>query len=500
VVAIASFAACVMMVRVSPDAAFYLPWFRMWEPLAGALLALSLGSESPSASPLHAEWLAWTGGLLVVGSAFVLGRGASFPSWTALAPVVGTAMLIGAGERTYLARTILSWRPVVGLGLISYPLYLWHWPLISLLADSHPTVGVGSRARLCLVAILLATATYLFLERPSRTSYRRWPRGTVSALSGGMILLLVASLGLARASTTAGVTTLPELAFLEQAKFLDVELRAGLGSRPCERLVDLPEDSEVVCRITGPTETDQPILLWGDSTADSWAPLVQTVAQERGVGVVLLSFSGCPPLFGVRGPLHADCDLDDEGWKVRLIESLRPSHIVLTARWAAYTNVTLGHQRADYHYVTTAPDGPADQRSSRLAVAEKLPETISRLTQIAPVTVVASAPDLLSHLPRALLLDLEYRPSREMHREAQRQVAELLAGLTAGEPRLTVLDPAELLCASGMCTGVVGDTVVYQDDNHVSAQGSLLFRDLLTTALDAGELSRSPRETHDARR
>jgi hypothetical protein len=51
-----------------------------------------------------------------------------------------------------------------------------------------------------------------------------------------------------------------------------------------------------------------------------------------------------------------------------------------------------------------------------------------------------------------------------------------------------------------MCTGVVGDTVVYQDDNHVSAQGSLLFRDLLTTALDAGELSRSPRETHDARR
>ena len=130
------------------------------------------------------------------------------------------------------------------------------------------------------------------------------------------------------------------------------------------------------------------------------------------------------------------------------------------------------------------PEGSADRASSRLAVSEKLPETISWLAEIAPVTFVASVPDLVGRLHRSLLLDLEYRPPAETHRELQVLVSELIAELQASEPRLSVLDPADLLCASGMCTGVVGETVVYQDDNHVTAQGALLFRDQLTEILE----------------
>ena len=123
--------------------------------------------------------------------------------------------------------------------------------------------------------------------------------------------------------------------------------------------------------------------------------------------------------------------------------------------------------------------------SSRDAIARELPATLERLTRIAPVVVVLASPDLVRNPFAAMPRQLEFRPTLEGHRAKQRLVEEVVRKAAAGNPRIAVLDPAETLCAGPRCEAVLGEVLVYQDDNHVTAQGALLFREEFSRALHA---------------
>jgi peptidoglycan/LPS O-acetylase OafA/YrhL len=481
-IAALSFLACVVMVKTAPEAAFYLPWFRIWEPLAGAALALWFRRNS-EVRIRRPDVLAWTGLLLILWTALSFEHGALFPSWSALGPVLGSAMLIASGDRSWLGRTLFSWSPVVGLGRISYPLYLWHWPLISLLGDANATGGVASRIRLTLIATALSAATYLWIEKPSKRLNGRWPRATITTLCTAMVLLVVFS------STVSApvVHSNPNLEVVEEAMFLDAELRAAIPVRVCESEAPLRVIDPSSCYVSGPQPPVGTILLWGDSTADSWAPLVHHLAAERGQTAVVLSMSGCPPLLGVRGPLHEGCDLEDDSWKVGFIEELQPTQIIVSARWAAYVNEILSLGRVDTHFVTQEADGQPDRETSRQAVAQTLAPTLDWLLGLAPVVVIESPPDLLAEVKRALPLNQEYRPTLAAHQENQQLISRLFAETQPGRPQLAFLDPAEKLCATGRCVAILDEKVVYLDDHHVTAQGALLFRDELVAALDEAQ-------------
>ena len=494
----ASFVGCLWMVQSSPESAFYLPWFRFWEPFAGALLALyarprktssdAESSDRPkTGTSSRFEVIAGAAALAIVASAFWLDRTSPFPSWTALAPVLGTVALIAIGERSTAVRLLLTRPTMVGLGRISYPLYLWHWPLISLLADPHPQKGLASRTLLCAAAVVLSVATYRWIEKPTRALHARRPTLTLTVLTTALLVVGGLSFHWLRApidTADASRVVSEKLAVLEAGFRLDRKLRKGLDARDCGDLAGLPTTNiEFVCRVTGSKSIERPLVLWGDSSADSWAPLVQTVARDRGQDSVVLSVSGCPPLFGVRGPLHAHCDLGDEAWKLQWLRDLEPSHIVISARWGAYAEVTL-LERPDLHYVTTAAEGPADREASRQALAQTLGPTLEELANIAPVTILGAAPDLLGLLPRARVFDLEIRQTKQEHRLSQQFFWDLLEQSPLMGSRVTLIDPSVKLCASGRCEAIFDGTVVYQDDNHVSAQGALLFRDLLEKRLD----------------
>ena len=112
----------------------------------------------------------------------------AFPGWWALLPTLGTALLIGAGPTAAINKRLLSNRYLVYVGLISYPLYLWHWPLLTfarIVEDGIPPASV--RIAALLASFLLADMTYRFVERPIRkrasTGARRW---TVPGLSAAM--------------------------------------------------------------------------------------------------------------------------------------------------------------------------------------------------------------------------------------------------------------------------------------------------------------------------
>lgn len=180
VVGAISFAMAITTVRVNPTAAFYAPWTRFWELLAGAMIACVEADAGGAA--LIARWqdtgwlrnaLGAIGLAMIVAGVLVIDNSRTFPGFWVILPVIGACLLIAAGARGWVNRHILSRRGFVWIGLISYPLYLWHWPLLSfakIVSASVPPAPI--RAALLGVSVVLAWLTYQLIEWPFRFRLR----------------------------------------------------------------------------------------------------------------------------------------------------------------------------------------------------------------------------------------------------------------------------------------------------------------------------------------
>jgi peptidoglycan/LPS O-acetylase OafA/YrhL len=166
--------------------AFYFPFCRGWELISGALLTgialKKTGRTLPLLPPsLIQKGASLLGLLMILGGSFLIEKSSHFPGWYALFPVLGTMLIIGAGEKSWVNRHLLSNPLLVGLGLISYPLYLWHWPLLSF---AYILNGGPPEAQLIwsllFLSLGLAWLTYRFIEMPIR---HRTSKGAVWALS-----------------------------------------------------------------------------------------------------------------------------------------------------------------------------------------------------------------------------------------------------------------------------------------------------------------------------
>ncbi|WP_313240752.1 acyltransferase family protein [Sphingobacterium multivorum] len=169
IIAIVSFAYCISLAKVDLSAAFYNPAARAWELLCGALLAWHMYSRNQIPGAQRSNIFAFLGlCLLVVG--FLVIEKNNFPGWKTIFPVFGTVMLIAAGPQSWINGKLLSSKPVVFIGLISYPLYLWHWPLLV-----FPKVVGGLQPSylwqtvLLLISFVLAFLTYRCIEKPLRS-------------------------------------------------------------------------------------------------------------------------------------------------------------------------------------------------------------------------------------------------------------------------------------------------------------------------------------------
>jgi len=167
-IAVISFALNIYTVNNNPIADFYSPLSRFWELMIGGILAY-LTLHKPQRLPQRPNWQSAIGLLLIAVGILLINKERAFPGYWALIPGVGAFLIISAGSGAWLNRNLLGNRLIVGIGLISYPLYLWHWPL---LVFSKIVVGrnlhVLERITIIAVSIGLAYLTYRLLENPIR--------------------------------------------------------------------------------------------------------------------------------------------------------------------------------------------------------------------------------------------------------------------------------------------------------------------------------------------
>ncbi|MBN1207430.1 MAG: acyltransferase [Myxococcaceae bacterium] len=495
VVIAASFALNVFATGSHLVAAFYLPLTRFWELAVGGFLASrELHREarrplSPGAVP--SRWVANAKaalGLALVGASLVLlDEHKPFPGWWAALPTLGAALLISASREAWLNTHLLGSRGLVFVGLISYPLYLWHWPLLSFRrvvwpGDTSLAVTLG----LILVAFVLAWMTYRFVEQPIRHQ-REWrsPRRIASLVSG---LAITAAVGLGVHQQLLPTRLEGRDAFAKQALQLDKSLRDGSGATKCEGLPEVSAEARQVCTSFGEGAPNGTFVVWGDSHAIAWSPVFHEAARQAGMRAVVFSLEGCPPLVGVRrsdGQNVRHCSAFSLSEQIlESIRGLKPQRVFLLARWSIYQHGwrVNGRLQKATHFLTTDRTGRADAETSEKALESQLDQTL-RLLEGAPVTIVRTVP-VLSLPARIGLLRApdHFEPTLAQHRAFEARGDALLDRMAQRHRQVDVIDPAQRLC-DAKCRAVVDGRLVYSDDNHLTAQGALLFQQAILSRL-----------------
>ncbi len=446
------------------NAAFYLAPSRAWELLLGGMLAV------PVLPPLRhrrtADVLSIIGLASILFGFVMLSRASTFPGLNALYPTIGTALIIYTGSEieTPVSR-LLSLRPVVFIGLISYSLYLWHWVLIVLLKYyvARPLAG-PEIALILLGSVGLAVLSWHFIENPFR--------GRQPVIQSRR-LLFTGALAMSLAVVGFGVL---------------VYFKAGLPARFGNDVVVLLQGkqdywqrreacSARICRV-GADNTTPTFLLWGDSHAAAIAPAIEQLANNDGISGFVAWNRACAPVLGLR---RYDED-DPEGcehFNSSVLAFIRAHHVqtvFLHARWALIAEGTRYKQEPGVPALLTSTRNPAENypQFDRLFRA-----TLDQLRQISKnVVIIASVPEVGVDVPTMVARDrinktaIDFAPRYSEFKQRQSRALATLSR-AADSYGARMIYPDQALCNSSSCLLMVGEYPAYIDDNHLSTHGAM---------------------------
>ncbi len=501
-VGVLSFVLSLAWTHSSPPWAFFSLPTRAWELAAGGLIALS--ADRWRRLPAHSAAVAGWGGLaLIVLSCNQLGQRTPFPGTAALLPVLGTALVIGAGCAAGGdgPTRLLSLRAMRAIGRISYSWYLWHWPVLLLMPPLLGRSSLPGRLAAVVVSAGLAVLTLHLIENPGRlaASLRRSAArslavgGAATAAAGftGLVLLLAVPAPIGRGTAVAApmikMTPSPpdrtnrpvdpdDAAVLNgfaQAQAA-IAASAGLTAVPSNldpSLADAPADKPRVffngcvrswlevgqgdCA-TGDTASATTVALVGDSHAAMWSPSWTRVAEQRRwrletLGKITCPLMGLPITSPYLGRDYHEC----VQWRDQVMSRLQSEHPKL---------IVLSMSRrygADFGFTSYDP-----------AWIDSLTRTVSRLRATgAKVLVLGPIADPHTTVPTCLSDHLDdvaaCSPPRALGVNGAGVAAEQ-AATTAGGGHYADLTP--LFCTAERCPVIIGNELVYRDDNHVTIE------------------------------
>jgi peptidoglycan/LPS O-acetylase OafA/YrhL len=453
VIGVASFALNAALIGPDPVATFYLPFTRAWELLAGA--ALACGWNRIGQTGVASNWRAAIGLLLVAAAAAVLNSRSAFPGWWAILPVAGGALLLSA-PAAWGCRHLLASATFVRIGLISYPLYLWHWPLLVFFGIiKFAPLTLLDRGLIVGLSFALAWLTYRFIEIPFRFGRPSLPR--IVSLSAGMVLVAAAG-GVVVEGRGFDFRLPPEI-----REMTDVRTDSSKW-RVHECLLDLSHEmtfaDSCVDRDRRPL-----VFVWGDSTAGALLPGPRKAQQTRNFGIAQFTSSSCTPVLNTDVAGTPNCRAINDKI-LSLAREIRPDIVLLHSTWGRYL------------------DGvPA-------AVAALKQQTHAR------IIVLGSVPWWKRGLPnevmRYFMLHHRLIPERSGGAEADgtgAMLREQLAG--SGAEFISVWDA---MCNADGCLARIGDTaqdISASDQVHLTEKGSVFLVQSIIDEVLRGQPARS---------
>jgi len=296
-VAAVSFAFSIIQTSSNASAAYFSPFTRAWELALGGLVAVSTNRLQQLPASIAAG-MTWLGISSVLGAAFVFGSATAYPGWAVSVPVIGAALVLSGGTARpgWGVEALLRLRPFQWLGLISYSLYLWHWPILTIAAERQgvSNLPLADNVVLVLLAVVLATGTYLLIENPIRRLGALVARRWASIAAGGC--LIVSSVAVTSAEAQIPTSALAAIRPGNRCPSPTREEVAALRST----LATQRHTSGAAAVIGHPVR----MLVVGDSTACTMLPGLEAVGSSYRVQVVNAALIGCgvvsdtlPPFF-----------------------------------------------------------------------------------------------------------------------------------------------------------------------------------------------------------
>jgi peptidoglycan/LPS O-acetylase OafA/YrhL len=512
----ASFALSVRLTSTNEPWAFFSLPTRAWELVAGALVAMgAVRFRNLRASV--ARWLGWAGLAAIAYAVFRFSSSTAFPGTAAAIPVLGTGALLLAGcagpERG--PRVLLDRKPLQFLGRISYAWYLWHWPVIVLApaAIGHP-LARWEQMLFAVLSAFLAWGTVELVERPVRFSQvlvvpRRSLALGASLTALALVALFVtngalpsvrghgtavaltpavgsitgprtaAALSDAQAATTVPVS--PQEAAVAAAvrttavpANLDPGLDHAAGDKAepfLDGCLDTFTDAGVHSCVYDNRASSTTIVLFGDSHAAQYFPALDLIAKLRGWRLVVLTKSVCPPfdisIFSpILGRRYRECD----EWRAAAFDRIAQEHPALVVMGVAR------HYDAQYHFTMYAqPWLDAIRTSVQRVRATGAAVVVMGPTPKPPFDV----PGCLSeHLGDATACTVPYGQAVN----GMGMSAERAAATDAGAHYVNV---SKYICTPATCAAIVGNLLVYRDDNHMTTSFTKWLAPALASEFDA---------------
>lgn len=491
----ASLIANIVVTPHAQTAAFYLFPFRAWELLAGVLLAI-WGETRRANWRVHAG-LSWVGIAMIIGAILWIDPTRGFPGWQAIFPVFGTVLILANGRHNNPVNRALSLRIPVFIGMISYSLYLWHWPVLTLSTywrDGY-SGAIESAAWLGL-AVVLSVLTWRFIERPMR--HMDGPRGwriLVGLATPTIIMLAIGAAAYIKNGAPGRFAPNVRIHIDASADFLQDWSR-------CEIAPNGPFAGIEICPI-GPDGPPR-VLIWGDSHVRAFKEGLEQAAFETDTPGLLIWHAGCPPLFNIKKRESAatraqdtKCHTDTAQIRKGVAQLESVERVLLIGRWAYYANgAGVG---LDAHN-TIELSGPHDENNAANAdiFAHATVATVAELLNyFKEVHVLRQAPEIPNYDSRNTARHLAHgRTSNAQNTKfsvsrtalpARTALSETPWRALAKNGVIKWIDPYPMMCSADKC-GAIHDTKLgiqgwYFDNNHITNAASRVLRGLFVPFL-----------------
>ena len=439
-VTIITFALGVWLTILAPIWAFYSLPTRAWELSIGALIALLPRLQNQK------RVIAVFGLVALLVSTFWFSETTACPGFYALVPVLGTAALLSSiGNWPNLIKWLATNRISLWLGKISYPLYLWHWPVLVLpIALLSRDLLVWERIVALLITVLFADLTNRFVEEPLRVKDIS-PRRLIQFVGLAMVLSVLLGLGIMK-TTTSSI-----LVDGKQTTLASIEARPITYENGCH--LNYHQSISPLCEF-GKLDSTKTVVLYGDSHAAQWFPALNKLADEKGFKLVNLTKSACPSIAVTRTSVGAFQMKNCEEWRssaISRIAVMKPDLVILSSF---------------EHY---SPIGdPRKVEEWWVAGSKKSYQILQPLSPKLIYLLDTPLPE--RNIPDCLATTREDR---------------CVANAEKGLPQVAdfqIINPSIWLCQTD-CPGIVRGNVAYRDASHISVATSLELGDRLWLAL-----------------
>lgn len=461
-----------------PNFAFYMLPSRMWELIAGSIVAIIILENKLNIGKIYYKVFPVVGLVLITLSILFINDGMLHPSVITLIPVLGTCLIILFSRDKNLASNFLSLKPMIFIGAISYSIYLWHQPLFVFYRIKIGEISMSTSILLILLSIVISVLSFYLIEKPFRTKQlSRWKLIVISA--SPIILIMFSVFILVKNSSSDQTETfMSPLAKKMYEDFKVPEFRRLKGNSEGKNY--LSGEKTIDCTNRSPLEAckfgDESWVVLGDSYAASFEYTLQNELAEKGHGIISLTYEQCSFVseklwFGTA----PECpEINRQRWQV-INNFTDKKTFLIAANYAQFKDVKVVQE--------------GEKKSNGMPVVgeelvwESLAENINKLLSLGHRVVVIYPIPSISTDVKIEYFRLLNMTNSHINKVYDKRTKGYYAALSLGEtldnsltsnPNLIIIKPVDSLCSDNRCLIINKDGGLYNNGNHLSNAGARL--------------------------